>query len=150
MRMPDACEGNQIINKGERRGKNMRNRGTEWKPCKRVNGEVMMRVNVDPQIYNLTCIVQDLYSDLIDDKCLLDLALMSKKQIKHLLKRYASYRAYNYDREFNEWSLYSDEEHDYDMDRKRKSAIQSIKKIVVKHFPEFKDSEVDLTWWGLQ
>jgi len=38
MRTPDACEGKGSINKGERRGKNMRNRGTEWKPCTRVNG----------------------------------------------------------------------------------------------------------------
>jgi len=129
----------------------MRNRGTEWKPCERVNGEIMMRVNVDPQIYSLTDIIVDLYSDLSDDKCLLDLALMTKKQIKNLLKTHASYRAYHYERDIDNWSgIYSDEEYEYDMNRKRKSAIQSIKKIVVKHFPEFKDSEVDLEWWGLQ
>ena len=128
----------------------MRNRGTEWKPCERVNGQMMMRVNIQPIVYDLTDIVQDLYSDLIDDKCLIDLALMSKKEIKNRLRTHAAYRAYNYDREFSEWSLYSDEEHDYDMNKKRKSAIETIKKIVINNFPEFKDSEVDLSWWGLQ
>ena len=67
MRTPDACEGNSSINKGERRGKNMRNRGTEWKPCQRVNGQIMMRVNVEPIVYDLTDIVKDFYSDLIDN-----------------------------------------------------------------------------------
>tara|TARA_R100001463_G_scaffold5694_2_gene19200 strand:+ start:4776 stop:5225 length:450 start_codon:yes stop_codon:yes gene_type:complete len=149
--MPDACEGNRIINKGERRGKNMRNRGTEWKPCERVNGEVMMRVNIDPIVYDITDIIVDFYSDLMDDGCLLDLALMSKKQIKNELKRHASYRGYYYDKGIDSWTgIYSDEEHDYDMNKKRKKAIETIRKIIVKHFPEFKDSKVDLSRWGLQ
>jgi len=151
MRTPDACEGNSSINKGERRGKNMRNRGTEWKPCQRVNGQIMMRVNVEPIVYDLTDIVKDFYSDLIEDKCLVDLALLSKKQIKNELRKHASYRAYHFDREMDNYSgIYRDEEYEYDMNRKIKSAIATIKKIIVKHFPEFKDSEVDLSWWGLE
>jgi len=111
--------------------------GKNLEPCMRENGEIMMRMNVDPVVLCLDDIVWDLAIEFESyGHELKEIKRMTKKELKKNLKYLAQYRSYNYDgRESPSWYW----------DDKATAHFELIKfeveLLVLKWFPKFKGEQ---------
>tara|TARA_R100001594_G_C4041213_1_gene263271 strand:- start:1838 stop:2215 length:378 start_codon:yes stop_codon:yes gene_type:complete len=68
--------------------------GTQWKPCERTNGSIMMRINPEPVVLTAEEIVEDLTYRALDFCMLDEYVKMNKTQFKNELTDIANRRAY--------------------------------------------------------
>ena len=71
--------------------------GTQWKPCERTNGSIMMRINPEPVVVTAEDIVLDLTYRAFDYAMYDELLKMNKTQFKNELTDIANRRAYYHD-----------------------------------------------------
>ena len=106
--------------------------GKNLVPCMRQNGEIMMRINVEPVVLSLEDIVWDLSIEFDESNEIDEIKKITKKELKRKLKFIAQYRAYNYGgREApNFWTTEGEQ---------RFEAIKfETELLVLKWFPNFK------------
>ena len=81
-----------------RYGSNMsRKYGTQWKPCERTNGSIMMRINPEPVVLTGKDIVLDLTYMTFGNSLYDEILMMNKSQFKKELTHLANRRAYYHD-----------------------------------------------------
>tara|TARA_S200002703_G_scaffold152521_1_gene153016 strand:- start:1264 stop:1644 length:381 start_codon:yes stop_codon:yes gene_type:complete len=68
--------------------------GTQWQPCERTNGRIMMRINPEPVVLTAEDIVEDLTYRAMDFCMLDDILKMNKTQFKNELVDIANRRTY--------------------------------------------------------
>ena len=71
--------------------------GTQWKPCERTNGSIMMRINPEPVVLTAEDIVLDLTYRAFDYAMYDEILKMNKTQFKNELTDIANRRAYYHD-----------------------------------------------------
>ena len=111
-----------------------RQHGTQWKPCERTNGKVMMRINPDPVVLTAEDIVSDLTYHCFDYAMKDEILMMNKTEFKKLLTDIANYRAYNY--EGYETSYHDGTSYYGDASEWKKTWYIMSEKLL-KMFPEF-------------
>ena len=83
-------------------------KGKEFIPCLYTNGQIMMKINIDPVVINFEELVLDTVSHFYNLDDALEFCTMSKKDIKKVLKSNAIWS--NEDREPNMKNGYSNNE----------------------------------------
>lgn len=106
--------------------------GKNLVPCMRQNGEIMMRINIDPVVLTFEEIVWDLSVEFDELMEIDEIKKITKKELKQKLKFLAQYRSYNYDgREaVNFWST--------EQERRFEAIKFETELLVLKWFPNFK------------
>ena len=109
--------------------------GTQWKPCERINGKIMMRVNPEPVVFDLETLVENL--SYRASSCYFDIdefLMMNKKELKDAIQQLANFMTYNY--EGHETYEFEDED-----DEEWEEMKQKVRAKILKVFPEFKVNE---------
>lgn len=116
--------------------------GSNFKPCKRTNGKMMMRVNPEPQVIDFDTAVQYLFDCTHQD---FPEGWKTKGEVQRRLARTASkvnYVGYLEDspenlEEAKEWF----EESDSEYSQLRLEHYYRCRDIIRKHFPDLEDSQ---------
>ena len=110
--------------------------GTQWKPCERINGKIMMRLNPDPVVFDLETLVENL--SYRASSCYFEIdefLMMTKKEIKDAIRQLANYMSYNWEGH----EIY--EFHDEDDDEVWEECKNKVRAKILKVFPEFQANE---------
>tara|TARA_Y100000768_G_C23551348_1_gene483812 strand:- start:195 stop:530 length:336 start_codon:yes stop_codon:yes gene_type:complete len=109
---------------------NMVSYGSQWKPCERTNGTIMMKVPTPPIVWSLDDCARNLAAWLVREGFTASdwIVLNSKKEVKDILQWCARLNAWN--------SNYMYEYHTPD-----DIMVTVAKDIIANHFPEFTQEE---------
>lgn len=109
--------------------------GTEFKPCMRTNGKVMMRINIQPEVWAREDVVVALF-DSYHFYETWEIASFTKKKVQQCLRNQAMKMAYN-----GEFDTYYSRQEIIDCQGEGSSLLDvwdCVEFVVDKFFPEFR------------
>jgi len=111
--------------------------GKEFIPCLYTNGQIMMKINIDPVVINLEELVLDTVSHFYDLDDALEFCTMNKKDVKKVLKSNAKWSFEDRTPNMNDY---------YSNDEDKQSYNQSLNLVAMKLkqvFPQWEDVSIN-------